>query len=147
MKLVTYASGAAKRFGVVVADRWIADVAECYQKAKAHFDVPLETLPSDLLQFLQLGVAGWEALTQLFEWLQKEYGNLGKPALWDQKEVQLLAPLPRPVSMRDGYAFRQHVETARRNRGLPMIPEFDQFPVFYFTNHLAVTGPGEIWVG
>ena len=28
--------------------------------------------------------------------------------------------------MRDGYAFRQHVEAARRNRGLPMIPEFDE---------------------
>ena len=27
-----------------------------------------------------------------------------------------------------------------------MIEEFDHFPVFYFTNHLAVTGPGEIFV-
>lgn len=27
-----------------------------------------------------------------------------------------------------------------------MIPEFDHFPVFYFTNHLAVTGPGEVGV-
>lgn len=25
-----------------------------------------------------------------------------------------------------------------------MIPEFDQFPVFYFTNHNAIQGPGEI---
>jgi fumarylacetoacetate (FAA) hydrolase len=48
--------------------------------------------------------------------------------------------------MRDGYAFRQHVMTARRNRGLDMIPEFDQFPIFYFTNHQAVTGPGKIEV-
>ncbi len=58
----------------------------------------------------------------------------------------LLAPIPRPPSMRDGYAFRQHVLTARRNRGLEMIPEFDQFPVFYFTNHQAVIGPGELRV-
>ena len=48
--------------------------------------------------------------------------------------------------MRDGYAFRQHVETARRNRGLEMIPEFDQFPVFYFTNHHGVVGPGDVHV-
>lgn len=61
-------------------------------------------------------------------------------------EVKLLAPIPRPTSMRDGYAFRQHVEAARRNRGVPMIEEFDHFPVFYFTNHLAVTGPGELKV-
>jgi fumarylacetoacetate (FAA) hydrolase len=67
-------------------------------------------------------------------------------ALLGPDSVQLLAPIPRPVSMRDGYAFRQHVATARRNRGLEMIPEFDLFPVTYFTNHLAVTGPGEVRV-
>jgi fumarylacetoacetate (FAA) hydrolase len=27
-----------------------------------------------------------------------------------------------------------------------MIPEFDLFPVFYFTNHQAVIGPGEMEV-
>jgi fumarylacetoacetate (FAA) hydrolase len=68
-------------------------------------------------------------------------------SLLREDEVRLLAPLPRPVSVRDGYAFRRHVETARRNRGLPMIPEFDEFPVFYFTNALAVIGPGELRVG
>jgi fumarylacetoacetate (FAA) hydrolase len=62
------------------------------------------------------------------------------------ERVELLAPVPRPVSMRDGYAFRQHVATARRNRGLEMIPEFDLFPVTYFTNHQAVTGPGPVEV-
>ncbi len=76
-------------------------------------------------------------------------GEASLPAgtLVSEDEVRLLAPLPRPVSVRDGYAFRQHVETARRNRGLPMIPEFDEFPVFYFTNALAVIGPGELRVG
>jgi len=65
---------------------------------------------------------------------------------YDLSAVHVLAPVPRPTSMRDGYAFRQHVLTARRNRGLEMIPEFDVFPVFYFTNHQAVTGPGDIHV-
>jgi fumarylacetoacetate (FAA) hydrolase len=48
--------------------------------------------------------------------------------------------------MRDGYAFRQHVATARKNRGLEMITEFDIFPVAYFTNHQAVIGPGPLEV-
>ncbi len=76
-------------------------------------------------------------------------GEASLPAgtLVPEDEARLLAPLPRPVSVRDGYAFRQHVETARRNRGVPMIPEFDEFPVFYFTNALAVIGPGELRVG
>jgi fumarylacetoacetate (FAA) hydrolase len=63
-----------------------------------------------------------------------------------EADCLLLSPLPHPVSMRDGYAFRQHVEAARRNRGVPMIEEFDHFPIFYFTNHLAVTGPGDVSV-
>ncbi len=58
--------------------------------------------------------------------------------------TELAAPVPNPTSCRDGYAFRQHVEAARRNRGVPMIPEFDQYPIFYFTNHNAIQGPGAI---
>jgi fumarylacetoacetate (FAA) hydrolase len=59
-------------------------------------------------------------------------------------QVQLLAPVPVPASCRDAYAFRQHVAAARRNRKVPMIPEFDQFPIFYFTNHHSIQGPGDI---
>src|SRR6201991_2737658 len=58
--------------------------------------------------------------------------------------VQILAPVPFPPSCRDGYAFRQHVAAARRNRKVPMIPEFDQYPIFYFTNHHSIQGPGDI---
>jgi fumarylacetoacetate (FAA) hydrolase len=57
----------------------------------------------------------------------------------------ILAPVPFPTSCRDGYAFRQHVAAARRNRGVPMIPEFDQYPIFYFTNHNAIQGPGPVY--
>ena len=67
-------------------------------------------------------------------------------ALSLESDTLLTSPVPEPVSCRDGYAFRQHVESARRGRGLPMIEEFDHFPIFYFTNHLAITGPGEIFV-
>jgi len=58
--------------------------------------------------------------------------------------IDLLAPVPFPGSCRDGYAFRQHVAAARRNRKADMIPEFDQYPIFYFTNHHSIQGPGPI---
>lgn len=60
------------------------------------------------------------------------------------EEAQMLAPVPHPTSCRDGYAFRQHVAAARRNRKVDWIPEFDQYPIFYFTNHNAIQGPGDI---
>ncbi|MEO5673285.1 MAG: fumarylacetoacetate hydrolase family protein [Chitinophagales bacterium] len=59
-------------------------------------------------------------------------------------ELQLMAPVPQPGSCRDAYAFRQHVAAARRNRKVEMIPEFDQYPVFYFTNHNSIQGPGNV---
>ncbi|HEY0299207.1 MAG TPA: fumarylacetoacetate hydrolase family protein [Arachidicoccus sp.] len=58
---------------------------------------------------------------------------------------ELIAPVPHPASCRDAYAFRQHVAAARRNRGVEMIAEFDSYPIFYFTNHNAIQGAGEIW--
>ena len=73
---------------------------------------------------------------------QNDGAGLFRMALTD---LQLLSPVPRPPSCRDGYAFRQHVEMARRNRGLGMIPEFDAYPIFYYTNPLTVQGPGKVW--
>jgi len=55
--------------------------------------------------------------------------------------VRLAAPLPRPPSIRDFYAFEQHVRTARQRRGLEMDPDWYQLPVFYFSNPVAVIGP------
>jgi 2-keto-4-pentenoate hydratase/2-oxohepta-3-ene-1,7-dioic acid hydratase in catechol pathway len=58
-------------------------------------------------------------------------------------EVKLKAPLPNPRSFRDFYAFEQHVKTSRENRGLEMIPEWYEIPVFYFSNHLVMKGTNE----
>jgi 2-keto-4-pentenoate hydratase/2-oxohepta-3-ene-1,7-dioic acid hydratase in catechol pathway len=48
-----------------------------------------------------------------------------------------------PPSIRDFYAFEQHVRTARARRGLEMHPDWYELPVFYFANPAAVLGPGD----
>jgi len=55
-------------------------------------------------------------------------------------DIVLFPPIPDPPSFRDFYAFEQHVKTARHHRGLEMVPEWYQFPVFYFSNHNALLG-------
>ena len=84
-------------------------------------------------------------LIQLPDWkeLITKKTKLNNLTTHNVEEVKLLAPIPRPNSLRDAYAFRQHVETSRRNRGLEMIKEFDDFPVFYFSNHNAIFGPND----
>src|ERR1700686_361122 len=55
--------------------------------------------------------------------------------------VVLRAPVPQPPSVRDFYAFEQHVRTARQRRGLEMDPDWYELPVFYFSNPYAIVGP------
>ena len=104
-------------------------------------------MPKNMLEYLK----GGEPIKKILEGVLK--GSVGTEvksnseshaAVLKFSEIKILAPIPNPPSCRDAYAFRQHVETARRNRGLKMIPEFDQFPIFYFTNHNAIMGPGEV---
>ena len=57
--------------------------------------------------------------------------------------VRLLAPVVEPPSIRDFYAFEQHVRTARARRGREMDPDWYELPIFYFTNPAAVLGPGD----
>ena len=58
-------------------------------------------------------------------------------------EVRLLAPVRRPPSVRDFYAFEQHVKTARAARGLEVPPEWYEQPAFYFSNPAAMYGPDQ----
>ncbi len=54
-----------------------------------------------------------------------------------------LAPAVYPCPcFRDFYAFEQHVRTARGRRGLEMVPEWYELPVFYFSNADALLGDG-----
>ncbi len=94
-------------------------------------------IADNMLKFLQ----GGEGQLQLAK-AAVESGN----STLSEEDVELISPVPNPPSVRDAYAFRQHVATARRNRGLEMIPEFDEIPIFYFTNHHAVFGEGNFSV-
>lgn len=48
--------------------------------------------------------------------------------------------------MRDFYAFEQHVRTCRAHRGLGMVPQWYELPVFYFSNPVAVIRDGDpVW--
>ena len=54
--------------------------------------------------------------------------------------LTMRSPLPEVASIRDFYAFEQHVATCRRHRGLDMAAGWYQVPVFYFSNPASVVG-------
>lgn len=145
MKLVTYCLGTEHRSGLLVGSSLDTIVDLSRGLSALERDVDARTV----LSLIEHGTQGTDAARDVlaaYEAKKLPDTQDGGPVAVALGAVTLLSPIPRPPSMRDGYAFRQHVETARRNRGLDMIPEFDQFPVFYFTNHQAVVGPGPVKV-
>ena len=98
-------------------------------------------LPDNMADFLKAGEDVMEMAKTYDQHIKADKMKFNSYPFHSQK---ILAPVPYPTSCRDGYAFRQHVATARRNRGVPMIPEFDMYPIFYFTNHNAMDGQGEL---
>jgi hypothetical protein len=51
-------------------------------------------------------------------------GKAREHAEYALEDVDLRAPVYYPPSVRDFYAFEQHVKTARGLRGLEMVPEW-----------------------
>ena len=130
MKLVSYIKEGREQLGVLI-DEIIYD---------------MEVLHPDLPNSMNMFLTYWEdtfPVAQAGELLLKEGTRTSNKGV-RLNDVELLAPVPFPTSCRDGYAFRQHVAAARRNRKVDMIAEFDQYPIFYFTNHHSILGPGEV---
>ena len=130
MKLVTYLKDGNEQLACYV-DGYLYD---------------MENLHPDLPNTMSMFLNYWEDVFPIAQNVEKgiKDGRIGKEKGVPAEDIDLLAPVPFPTSCRDGYAFRQHVASARKNRGVDMIPEYDQFPIFYFTNHHSVQGPGDI---
>ena len=128
MKLVSYLKSGEIQLGAIVNE-------DLYNLQSVN-----ENLPKNIIDF-------FHSSNDLIQQTENQLSKIADNSLSVEpvKDFTLLAPVPRPTSCRDGYAFRQHVASARRNRGVEMIKEFDQYPIFYFTNHNAVQGPGDIY--
>ena len=81
------------------------------------------------------------AASSMLAWLAREGredAGAGAPA----SDVELLAPVPEPPSVRDFFAFESHVATGWRLRGGEIPPAWYEAPTFYFSNPASVVGPG-----
>ena len=83
----------------------------------------------DMLEVIQVGA--------------EEAAHHASEASFELDEVRLLAPL-QPTSLRDAYAFEQHVRTASQNRGREVPEGWYKFPVFYYTNPHSIFGPEDV---
>jgi 2-keto-4-pentenoate hydratase/2-oxohepta-3-ene-1,7-dioic acid hydratase in catechol pathway len=83
-----------------------------------------------------IGLLEGEGLAEAAERAVREPAEVVDPG-----DVRLLAPVPRPPSIRDFYAFEEHVRNAARAIGHDVAPVWYEIPLFYFTNPAATRGP------
>ncbi len=154
MKLVTYVrSGAGQvgRAGVLLGDDVVLDVAALGLWAAHHGTALPEVygtqgLPATMLELLNLGpdaLAGVRAALETAQKARREDLHAEDGLAHELHAVSLRTPVPNPPTLRDFYAFEQHVKAARAKRGVGMIPEWYQIAVFYFSNTAALFGTDE----
>lgn len=122
MKLLTYERpGRGERTALLVDDR-VVDLADTDP-----------TIPTHMRTLLAMGEPGLEMVRDA-----RDEGGPGFPVA----EVSLRPPV-MPGRFLDFYAFEEHVKTARGKRGLDVVPEWYEVPVYYNGNHRAMLGHGE----
>ncbi|MBM6619429.1 fumarylacetoacetate hydrolase family protein [Bacillus suaedaesalsae] len=126
MKFITFQKPSGEVAGGWIHDDYAIDMQEASNGK----------LPSKMLELIE----NYDEYKDLVDSLSKALPSTG---VYQLDRVILKAPLERPTSVRDFYAFLDHVRTARGRRGLDVVPEWYEIPVFYFSNHLAIKGPNQ----
>lgn len=102
-------------------------------------------LPNNLLQFLQSGETGRSHALRTLEAVESAnrqhlHGVNEETLIYLPGQVKLLAPLPNPLSLRDFFAFEEHVRMGFEKRGEPMPSEWYEIPVYYKSGHQNIIG-------
>src|SRR5947207_3889746 len=93
-------------------------------------------------------LSDWDQGLPLARSVMERAGDSGKhaqavePAWHARSRVTLHAPVTRPPTVRDFYAFEAHVKNARARRKLEVPPEWYEFPAFYYSNPGSLVGDG-----
>ena len=109
----------------------------------ALFRQPITTLDDVLVRGFRI-----EALRELVDGVGGP-GHSPDPqddAVLDEAELVFGAPVLRPPSFRDFYAYEQHVATMWGRRGSEIPEAWYRLPIFYFSNTSELRGAGDpVW--
>lgn len=106
------------------------------------------SVPSIMVEFLGLGKLAKEAAKRAVEFSEKQLrkekelkGPHGEKIVYARGEVRLLAPIPKPTSIRDFMGFEKHLETALKRRGKTIPKIWYEIPIYHKGNPSTVAGP------
>jgi fumarylacetoacetate (FAA) hydrolase len=150
MRLVTFVlpeSPLETRLGAVLGEV-VVDLEIARRWAQGARGVAGQDLPGSMIELIHAGPAALDYLRRVLESLGDKdptqlKGPGRSPVAYPRRHVYLYPPLPRPLVLRDFYAFEGHVQSAYQVRGRPVPEEWYEFPVFYYCNPNTVFGPEE----
>jgi 2-keto-4-pentenoate hydratase/2-oxohepta-3-ene-1,7-dioic acid hydratase in catechol pathway len=119
-------------------------------------------LPPDMLQFLRIGDRAMDAAREVDTFISPIVSNLppenrqwndvpeglnGASLVFQAQQVRILAPLPKPQSLRDFITFEAHVKSGYDRRGQPMPEAWYKYPIYYKGSHTSILGPEDplVW--
>lgn len=151
MNLITYAlpdSPTRPRLGLLLNDA-VINLDEACTWAQGVRGVPPEQCPGSMIELIYAGQKALDYIHTLETALQDQdplhiKGAHRRPVGIPLADAVLFPPLPRPSSLRDFYAFEQHVTAANQIRGRQVPEQWYRFPVFYFSNPNAIFGTNEV---
>ena len=105
------------------------------------FRQPITTLDDVLARGLRI-----EALAELLDAFPATDTRDDDEAVLEEADLAFGAPVLRPPSFRDFYAFEQHVATMWERRKESIPDAWYRLPIFYFSNTSEIRGPGDpVW--
>ncbi|WP_435705846.1 fumarylacetoacetate hydrolase family protein [Yoonia sp.] len=102
-------------------------------------DIANALVPSDMIEFLTGGVLSREAADAALAFIAN---SPVRDAVHGMDDVRLLAPVPRPTSIRDTLSFEGHMINFERRTGKKTPPRWYETPIYYKGNCASVVGHG-----
>ena len=100
-------------------------------------------IPEDMIEYFKGGNRSANAAQEALEFAlrEKNYGTAGETMIYSLNDVQLLAPVTRPTSIRDTISFETHARNFEKRTGKPTPPLWYERPIYYKGNCNTVSGP------
>ena len=129
MRFVTFEKANEQRIGVLLADNQVLDLHQAQEKMENQV-----TLPDTLISFIELGESAVNKTQEILDWVTK--GNEQSAIFEIGKDVNLLAPIPRPT--KNIFCIGKNYAAHAKEMGAEELPKY---PMVFSKAPTTVTGP------
>ncbi|MHB1649114.1 MAG: fumarylacetoacetate hydrolase family protein [Thermoplasmataceae archaeon] len=103
--------------------------------------IDLSTVLNDSIENIERSL--FSVITKNREKIQKFIEETPSEEMVEVVPRTMLIPVPKVNQIRDFYAFEEHVRRSRESRGLEMVPEWYEFPAFYYSGTSNLFGSND----